>query len=286
MLSKGEQRSPEGNNTTDETAKSATLNNRTTLEMTTTDNRLNKDQQMWNEKDYGRMRYFEDFESVVWYYGVLILENGEITQDLGTSNEYRDAKEVAVEFKLDHPELEVLTYSVLIADDCRRRNTEEEVFVDSDPNAVPYCISGRRNDAIQDVEEEEEEVTEEEKQFIIVNDGEMERSYIIRGNDPLFAKLTNEDGLDEDGVLCNLGEFDNENKGLATATPTKVECGDTYVELFEINPSDLKEVLWAVKWGFRYDTYTSQLDLLSFLLGKNYKNLVRRQEYNGVWVAK
>ena len=123
--------------------------------MTTTDNRLNKDQQMWNEKDYGRLRNVEDFESFVWYYGVLVLENGEITQDLGTSNEYRDAKEVAVEFKYDHPELEVLTYSVLIADDCRRRTTEEEVFVDSDPNAVPYHISERRNDALSKVEDED-----------------------------------------------------------------------------------------------------------------------------------
>ena len=115
---------------------------------TATDNRLNKEQKMWSEQDHGQMRNVEDFVSFVWYYGVLILENGEITQDLGTSNEYRDAKEVAVEFKFDHPELEVLTYSVLIADDCRRRTTEEEVTLKSDPNATPYYISRRRNDAI------------------------------------------------------------------------------------------------------------------------------------------
>ena len=124
------------------------------------------------------------------------------------------------------------------------------------------------------------------KKFIIVNDGQSELSWVITSGDELFSKLTNKDGLDEDSVLRNLSEFDNENKGFSKATTTRVECGETFVELFEVDESDLESVLKAVNWYFRYDAHNSKELLLVFLLGENYTDAVEMMQYNGAWVAK
>lgn len=124
------------------------------------------------------------------------------------------------------------------------------------------------------------------KKFIIVNDGQSELSWVVSSEDELFAKLTNKEGLDEDGVLRNLSEFDNENKGLSKATTTRVECGNSFVELFKVDESDLKAVLKTVNWCFRYDAQNSKELLLAFLLGDNYTDAVEMMQYNGAWVAK
>ena len=124
------------------------------------------------------------------------------------------------------------------------------------------------------------------RQFIIVNDGRENLSYVIPSNDKQFAELTNDNGLDEDKVLRNLSEFRGENLGLAKSTATRVECGEASVELIAVNEEDLKEVLKVVNYSFRYNAHNAKEQLLAFVLGDNFTDLVEFNLSIRSWMAK
>ena len=124
------------------------------------------------------------------------------------------------------------------------------------------------------------------RQFIIVNDGRNNLSYVILSNDKQFAELTNMERLDEDKVLRNLSEFRGENLGLSKATANRVECGDASVELISVDEENTKEVLKVVNYSFRYNAHNAKEQLLAFVLGDNFTDLVEFNLSIRSWMAK